>query len=616
MTEAANFAGTAILTFGRYSSEGSDRSAAAGDYYLSASEQTLAAQVIAAGFENVVVLFNVGGMIDTSWFVDNNGIDAALMAWQSGMEGGNVMADILCGDVNPSGKLTDTLAKAYTDYPGSSNFQTGTYVDYEEDIYVGYRYFETLPGMAERVNYEFGYGLSYTEFEISGITARQDGENIAVSATVKNIGTKYAGKEVVQAYYSAPQGVLGKPAKELGTYAKTRLLAPGESQTLEMSFPIDRMASYDDTGRLDDGAAEACYVMEAGDYKFFVGNSVRNVTQTAYIYTLGDYVITERLSHQAVPGMLQKRLLADGSYESLNADIPYVEYYDVAAAGRTKIEMEAFQRAHPEIAVERFLYPNGDRGYCAAYFNTVGNWVEYDLNVEQAGYYSVNLSAANAYAEVTNAFGVYVGGEQQPGISINLPNTGNSELGQWYNFVEVPAFKIYLPEGRCVLRFANNKTGVGNLDYIALERTEIPPNYVIPVPAVGSATFESVNTAFQHADVRTESFVENGVTKTCLAYMNTVGNWVSYFLDVETAGTYDLILRAANGRAAVSDFISLELDDTALPSVSITCPQTGDGSGAGQWYNFVDLDPVSVTLPAGRHYFKIVSRSDRFPNIN
>lgn len=177
----------------------------------------------------------------------------------------------MCGDENPSGKLTDTFARTFDDYPSSAGFnESEEYVDYTEDIYVGYRYFETIPDAAGKVNYPFGFGLSYTEFEIEPIRAGEVSGIIRVDVRVTNMGNR-AGKEVVQLYYRAPQGLLGKPLEVLGDFGKTELLAAGQSQVLRLELPIADMASYDDLGKIQASA----YVLEAGTYSFRVGNSVK-----------------------------------------------------------------------------------------------------------------------------------------------------------------------------------------------------------------------------------------------------------------------------------------------------------------------------------------------------
>lgn len=316
---AKKFTDTAIITICRYSAEYFDRYADGSDPYfeLSAEEKTMV-ETVCDNFDKVVVLLNTGAMIDTSWFASNDKIDSALMIWQGGMEGGLAAADILVGDVTPSGKLVDTCAKDFMDYPSSEGFHESVdYVKYTEDIFVGYRYFETIPGMKERVVYPFGFGLSYTSFEISNATAHTNGEKIIVSANVKNTGA-YSGKEVVQVYYGAPKGKLTKASRELCAFAKTKLLSPGESETLVMSFNIEDMKSYDDTGAIEKSA----YVMEAGEYKIYVGNSVRDAKEIEFKYVLDADKIVKRLTEYCAPKKLGKRLTASGEY----IDVPDTDY--------------------------------------------------------------------------------------------------------------------------------------------------------------------------------------------------------------------------------------------------------------------------------------------------
>jgi len=319
--DAAQNADVAVITIHRFSLEASDRSEEKGDFYLTDIEQKMVHDVTAV-FEHSVVVLNVGGMIDVSWIKSNPKIDAALLAWQAGMEGGLAVADILCGDVNPSGRLTDTFAKEFSDYPSADTFhKSDEYVEYFEDIYVGYRYFETIPQAKERVNYPFGYGLSYTSFEFSKPTAEKTGEQIRISLTVTNTGER-AGKEVVQVYYSAPQGVLGKSSVSLAGFQKTELLAPGEQQTVTVTFPIADMASYDDLGKLQKSA----YLLEQGEYRFYVGTNCRDLTECGYRYCVEEkFVVTEQLKSCCAPNLLSRRMRSDGSFESLPS-FPVVRY--------------------------------------------------------------------------------------------------------------------------------------------------------------------------------------------------------------------------------------------------------------------------------------------------
>lgn len=327
---ARNFTDTAVISICRFSSEGWDRRSTYdkeksdkdgifedGDFYLSDAEKAMVEQV-KKYFDKIVVVMNVGGMVDTEWFIDDDKIKSVLIAWQGGMEGGTAAAELLFGIGNPSGKLVDTFAKRLEDYPSSYNFhESDKYVDYTEDIYVGYRYFETIPGAKEKVNYPFGFGMSYTTFSWSVLSVWENEGSITVTANVTNTG-KYAGKEVIQLYGSAPQGVLGKAAKSLIAFEKTRLLMPGETQQINLSFSIDALASYDDTGRIQKSA----YILEAGDYIFFLGNSVRNVEKLDCVYNISETKIVKQLTSKIAPTSLKERMTADGSFEPLALSEP------------------------------------------------------------------------------------------------------------------------------------------------------------------------------------------------------------------------------------------------------------------------------------------------------
>ncbi len=314
LEKAKEYTDTAIITISRKSGEGYDRKGKLydGDFYLSREEEKMVNTVLDS-FDNIILLINAGAQIDTSWFADNDKISSALYIWQGGMEGGLSAADILVGDVNPSGKLVDTFARSFGDYPSSESFnESDDYVKYYEDIYVGYRYFETIKGAESKVIYPFGYGLSYTEFDYSDAKAEQIGDKIKVSVKITNVG-KTAGKEAVQVYYSAPNGRLFKPKYELAGFTKTKILEPNESAVVEVEFDISNMASYDDLGRLK----KSSYILEKGAYKIFVGKNIRDLIKTDFEYTLDEDKIVETLSPKCVPVDLEKRLLGDGTFEEL-----------------------------------------------------------------------------------------------------------------------------------------------------------------------------------------------------------------------------------------------------------------------------------------------------------
>ena len=317
---AGEWADAAVITISRFSAEGVDRRPIPGDYYLSDLEKNLIDRCCEQ-FKKVIVVINSGATIDCEYFATKPQVGAVLFGWQGGIEGGGAIADILCGDVNPSGKMVDTIAKSYDCHPSKDDFwECFEYVDYSEDIYVGYRYFETIPGAKEKVRYPFGFGLSYTTFDITGkICCESEGKIVAV-ATVTNTGN-VPGREVVQLYYGAPQGKLGKPARELAAFKKTKLLNPGESEVVAMSFKVSNMASFDDLGKI----SKSAYVLEAGNYQFYLGTSVRDAEKVDYEYTVAEDTVTEQLKSWCRPFKLEKRMLADGSFENLPMGEP--EYY-------------------------------------------------------------------------------------------------------------------------------------------------------------------------------------------------------------------------------------------------------------------------------------------------
>lgn len=346
---ASEWADTAIITLSRFSAEGVDRRPIAGDYYLSDIEKDLIDKV-GELFNKVIIVINSGAVIDCEYFAEKDEVSAVIFGWQGGMEGGMAIADIICGDVNPSGKLVDTIAKSYDCYPCKDDFwECFDHLDYTDDIYVGYRYFETMA--QECVRYPFGYGLSYTEFRFSNpVVCENDGKIIAV-IEVKNDG-KVAGKEVVQVYYSAPQGVLGKPEKELAAFKKTKLLQPGESETLVMSFDVEDMASFDDLGKVGVSA----YVLEEGIYEFYVGTSVRDARKADFVFEQDSSEIVDQLDSWCKPFKLEKRMLADGSFEDLPTGVESYYYGEHKPTGAKTLEKEVmFDRVGTDITMDEFV---------------------------------------------------------------------------------------------------------------------------------------------------------------------------------------------------------------------------------------------------------------------
>ena len=293
----------ALVIIGRTAGEDKDNSATKGSWFLTDGELDML-KTVRAGFDKVVVLLNVGNIIDMG-FVSEIKPDAVLYGWQGGMLGGLGTADVLTGAVNPCGKLTDTIAKQITDYPSDKWFGDLKQNFYCEDIFVGYRYFETFA--KDKVLYPFGYGLSYTSFKTEAVSAANDETTKQVTLKVKVTNTgSLAGKEVVQIYIGAPNGKLGKAARVLADFEKTELLAPGASQEIDFSIPYYSFASYDDGAYTGN---KACFVLEEGNYKLYVGNDVRQASQ-AFDFTLDSLLVIKKCEEAYAPVQAFERMHA------------------------------------------------------------------------------------------------------------------------------------------------------------------------------------------------------------------------------------------------------------------------------------------------------------------
>lgn len=332
---AAFRADVAIVIIGRTAGEEMDNKLEKGAFLLSDLEEDMLRRVTSA-FDKTVVLLNTGGLIDMS-FMDRYPVSAVMYVWQGGMVGGAGTAAVLTGEVSPSGKLPDTIAYEISDYPSDKFFGSGDMDCYGEDIYVGYRYFETFA--KDRVRFPFGFGMSYTSFDIAASDFKLDGDKVTGSVNVKNTGST-PGREVVQIYCSAPQGKLGKPARVLCGFDKTRALQPGESQTLSFEIPLESVASYDDSGVTGHKSA---WILEQGGYVFYAGADVRSASE-AYSLTLPETVVRQCKSALG-PLTAFKRMVNSGGKP---------EFEDVPLTG------EAFPHDHAKLPAE--IPQTGDRG--------------------------------------------------------------------------------------------------------------------------------------------------------------------------------------------------------------------------------------------------------------
>ena len=332
---AASRADAAIVIIGRTAGEEMDNKLEKGAFLLSDLEEDMLRRVTSA-FDKTVVLLNTGGLIDMS-FMDRYPVSAVMYVWQGGMVGGAGTAAVLTGEVSPSGKLPDTIAYEISDYPSDKFFGSGDMDCYGEDIYVGYRYFETFA--KDRVRFPFGFGMSYTSFDITASDFKLDGDKVTGSVNVKNTGST-PGREVVQIYFSAPQGKLGKPARVLCGFDKTRTLQPGESQTLSFEIPLESVASYDDSGVTGHKSA---WILEQGGYVFYAGADVRSASE-AYSLTLPETVVRQCKSALGPLTAFKRMVNSSGK----------PEFEDVPLTG------EAFPHDHAKLPAE--IPQTGDRG--------------------------------------------------------------------------------------------------------------------------------------------------------------------------------------------------------------------------------------------------------------
>lgn len=402
--ETAKSCETAIVIIGRTAGEEQDNKLEAGSYLLSDDEIAMLT-VVREHFKKVVLLLNVGNIIDMT---DINRIapDAVLYVWQGGMTGGKGTADVLTGKVSPSGKLPDTIAYKASDYPSDANFGREKSRDiYAEDIYVGYRYFETFA--KEKVLYPFGFGLSYTEFGIKTEKAEITEGTVKLSVSVKNIGS-YKGKEVIEVYCEAPQGKLGKAARVLCGFEKTRELAPQEEQVVEIAVDIAKLASYDDSGVTGN---KSCYVLEAGEYKFYVGSDVRSA-EYACSFEQGENFVTERLTQSLAPVESFERIkpVCEGGAFSIGREAVPVSEVDESARRLEKLPKEIAYTG--DKGIKLWDVKNGK--------NTMDEFIaqlsDYDLSCiirgEGMGSPRVTAGTASAFGGVSenlNGFGIPAG---------------------------------------------------------------------------------------------------------------------------------------------------------------------------------------------------------------
>ncbi len=379
LARARAFSSKAVFVIGRTAGEDKDNMDTQGSYRLTDMELANIRK-LADYYDEIIVLLNVANVIDMKWLLEDSlvqSVKTIMYVWQGGMEGGHAIADVLTGKVSPSGHLTDTISYELEDYPSSANFGGKNQNIYAEDIYVGYRYFETFA--PDKVWYPFGFGLSYTTFSQSNARAQVCGEQIRFTVDVANVGS-YSGKQCIQIYMEAPQGRLGRPVRELVGFAKTKLLTPGERASVEIMVPIRRLAAYDDGGVTGE---KSCFVLESGCYQFYLGDNVRDVERVEVDgeagYLVDHLMVVERLEEAMAPIVAYKRMKpgarkAEGSFEITYEDTP-LQTVDLKDRILSRLPKEILQTGNQGIllkdvadqkaTLEQFVAQLSDKELCS-----------------------------------------------------------------------------------------------------------------------------------------------------------------------------------------------------------------------------------------------------------
>ncbi|MBO5196983.1 MAG: glycoside hydrolase family 3 C-terminal domain-containing protein [Lachnospiraceae bacterium] len=571
---AASRTEKAVMVIGRTAGENDDVVPIVGDYLLSLEEKELLEQ-ICRYFDQVAVVINSGNLIDLA-FTERSEIKAIVLLNLPGLEGGSALGRILSGQATPSGHLTDTVAKHYTDYPASRFFgkKAGIVQTYKEDIFVGYRYFETFEHAKDTVMYPFGYGLSYTTFAVkcvncecvsTGSSPHALTDQIRVTVSVTNTGDTYSGKEVVMLYSSSPKGRLGTPAAELRTFAKTKLLAPGEETVLTLSYEVKDMASFDDTGVL--GTKDA-WVLMPGSYTISLGNNIKTRTAIGQ-YENPEPVLVKTCTH--LPTELTARLTADGTYETLDA-IPLdpAAGVPVAPIGACTIEKEQ-------------------------YFTKDDTSITYRLSISTTGVYTVRF-LSDVVTEVT---------------------MNGAPLADYKKYYGEHGADLVLSHGSTEFTFAA-KDGKEPLTAFAFEKNDSP----ITIEPEGASFVEGgkymesalwvVNCPFSDKNARADAPAGAPADGFALARMHTPGRYAMYKLNVKQAGFYDVRLRYSSHHPEcdLRDTLSFLVSNVNQDIEPVTLEHTTDDPDT---LIFRTSAPIRLALHAGEAYLKIVSSTTKSP---
>ncbi|MBO5006791.1 MAG: glycoside hydrolase family 3 C-terminal domain-containing protein [Clostridia bacterium] len=552
----------AVFVIGRTAGENDDSSAMDGDFRLSPMESELL-ENIKKYYNDILVIINSGNLINLT-FTDCEQVKAVIMLNLPGMEGGNALGDILVGKVSPCAKLTDTIARRYKHYPASEYFgrKAGLIQNYYEDIFVGYRYFETFPDAKQNVLYPFGFGLSYTDFEKNVISFECGGIGgiVRVKVLVKNVGEKYAGKEVVMLYSSSPESALGAPKYELRAFEKTRLLAPGEEEMIELSFHVNDMASFDDTGAL---GRKDFWTLAAGKYSVYFGNNVAELA-LAGEWTNESTAYIKECIH--IPTELEKRLTASGEYETLDAiEHDMSSGIQIGPMARLTVEADEYTEIKEKVSI-------------------------YHLNVTTAGLYTLKLYAD---AVPQHAF---------------------------INEHPLAAFESYFENGGAAIILSP-----GTNDFVFVGENKAPAvafefekeDETVHVKAQGSSVLECGKFTECALYVIARQFEdEEGLIKhgRGLFRMHTPGRFAMYKLEVEKAGFYDFTIRYStyHDDRALEDTYNFMVSNVTQDIEHVMLEKTTEEDAP---FSFKTAKPIRLALPAGEAYLKVVSKTKHTPHL-
>ena len=561
----------AIFVVGRTAGENDDSSPVDGDFRLSPDEREIY-ETLRKHFDKIAVIINSGNLIDIS-FTKYDEVKAVIMINLPGMEGGNALGDVLSGKFCPCGKLTDTIAKRYADYPTAEDFgqKAGIIQNYYEDIFVGYRFFETFDDVTHRVLYHFGHGLSYTTFEKKVVSFECTGVSgeVKVCVSIKNTGDKYSGKEVVMIYSGAPKEALA-PKYELRAFEKTKLLAPGEEQTLEIAFKTEEIASFCDVG-------EDVWHIVPGEYKFYYGASTANL-ELAGTFVNETRHIVKKCAH--IPTELEERLTAEGKYEKLDAIPPDISNgIPVGPSVTLDVEAEQYAEMGRELA-EAFE--------------------EHDIDTKNIRLYRLNMAAAGTYRLKLSA-------EKMPKEAY----LGAHPIAYFEKYFSEDGYEIILPPGRVEFSFeGEDEKPLVSFEFEKLDETVYVKENGTSLLECGKFTECALYVIARQFEDK-EGLIKHGKG---LFRMHTPGRYAMYKLEVEKAGFYDFTLRYSTYHEDrdLAKTYSFMVSNVTQTIESVALEKTTEEDAP---FSFRTAAPIRLALPAGEAYLKVVSKTTKTPHL-